>query len=53
VKPTLGSTVPSKKKEEMINALLLIFATDPATIEIDDVEDEEEEAEYEEDDIES
>jgi hypothetical protein len=40
VKPTLGSTVPAKKKE-MINALLLFFSNDPAAIEID-VEDEEE-----------
>jgi hypothetical protein len=39
VKPTLGSTVPAKKKE-MINALLLFFSNDPAAIEID-VEDEE------------
>jgi hypothetical protein len=53
VKPTLGATVPAKKKEEMINALLLIFSNDPAAMEIDDVEDEEEFADNEEDNIES
>ena len=30
--------MPVTKKEEMINALLLIFATNPANIEIDDEE---------------
>ena len=48
MKPTLGATVPAKKKEEMINALLLIFSNDPAAIEIDDVKDEEEFADNEE-----
>ena len=49
VKPTLGLTVPVTKKEEMINALLLIFATNPANIEIDDEEFEEENADNDED----
>jgi len=36
----LGLAVPVKKKEEMINAILLIFATDPAAIVIDEDEEE-------------
>jgi hypothetical protein len=52
VKPTLGLAAPVKKKEEMVNALLLIFATDPASIEMDDEEEEGNLADVEIDNIE-